>query len=221
MKKDRLYWWCDQAWLHVIYLIGIVMSCILVLNWNGFSTPAKLMCGLAILVPLHVFEENTLPGGFFFMNNLGAKSVNPRMYPQNMVTNMVTNMGAEIVFIILTFTANHLSISTAIIVIFFGIMECLHHTMNSVQVFNRYKSKGKKTLYGPGLITSYVGLLQLSMLGICWLRTQTVSASEVVVGIAIILGIAICLILIPFAISIRIKSERFAFTDIGYFKKYE
>lgn len=221
MKKDRLFWWCDQAWLHVIYLISIVMSCLLILNFDGFSTPSKLMCGLAILIPVHVFEENTFPGGFFFMNNLSAKSDNPRMYPQNMATNMVTNMGAEIIFVILTFAADYLPISTVVVVIFFGIIECLHHTVSSIQVFNRYKDKGKKTLYGPGLITSYVGLLQLSVLGICWLRTQTIGVSEVIIGIAIAMSIAVCLILIPFNISKRTKSKRFSFTDIGYFKKYE
>lgn len=25
------------------------------------------------MIPLHVFEENTAPGGFFFMNNSGFK----------------------------------------------------------------------------------------------------------------------------------------------------
>lgn len=221
MKKDRLRWWCDQAWLHVLYMMGIVISCVLVYNWNDFSAPEKLMCGLAVLIPLHVFEENSFPGGFFFMNNLAQKSEEPTVYPQNMVTNMITNMGAEIIFIVLAFNANILPVSCAVVVMFFGVMECLHHTANSVQIYNLYKSKGKKTLYTPGLITSYVGLLQLSTLGLYWIKDQTISMSEVLIGIAIIVCIAGGLILLPFQISKRIKSQRFKFDNVGYFEKYK
>ncbi|WP_187374077.1 hypothetical protein [Murimonas intestini] len=91
MKNDKLYQWCDQIWLHVLYGIGIAMSCLLVSRWSDISMPSKLMYMLTIMVPLHVFEENTFPGGFFFMNNLGQKSDRPMVYPQNMLTNMITN----------------------------------------------------------------------------------------------------------------------------------
>ena len=80
MKKDKLYQWCDQLWLHVLYGTGIMMSCFLIVGWSESSIPSKLMYLLTIMVPLHVFEENTLPGGFFFMNNLGQKSDKPMMY---------------------------------------------------------------------------------------------------------------------------------------------
>lgn len=220
MKKDWLYWWCDQAWLHVIYLVGVVMSCILIFAWNDFSVPAKLMCGLATLVPLHVFEENSLPGGFFYMNNLSQKSEEPLKYPQNMLTNMITNLGAEVIFIILTFSADYLSEATTIVVIFFGYMECAHHTMNGIQVYHKLKNKGKRTLYGPGTITSFVGLAQLSTMGICWIRGRSVNVTDIAVGIGIILFIALGLIILPFQISKRVKSQRFAFKESGYFEKF-
>lgn len=75
------------------------MTCYLLWNWAAFDLPQKLACMLAVAVPLHVFEENTFPGGFFYMNNMGFGSKEPMVYPQNRCTNMITNLGAEIVII--------------------------------------------------------------------------------------------------------------------------
>lgn len=221
MKKDKLYQWCDQLWLHVLYGIGIMMSCFLIVGWFESSIPSKLMYLLTIMVPLHVFEENTLPGGFFFMNNLGQKSDKPMMYPQNMMTNMITNLGAEIVFITVLIFADYIPNSAVVVVIVFGYAECVHHTMDGIRMYKKYAGRGKKTIYGPGTITSFAGLIQLSTYGLVWLTKQSVGVNEVIIGIGIILFVVIGLILIPFQISKRLRSQRFAFRSKGYFEKYE
>ena len=221
MKKDKLYQWCDQLWLHVLYGIGIMMSCFLIVGWSESSIPSKLMYLLTIMVPLHVFEENTLPGGFFFMNNLGQKSDKPMMYPQNMMTNMITNLGAEIVFITVLIFADYIPNSAVVVVIVFGYAECIHHTMDGIRMYKKYAGRGKKTIYGPGTITSFAGLIQLSTYGLVWLTKQSVGVNEVIIGIGIILFVVTGLILIPFQISKRLRSQRFAFRNKGYFEKYE
>ena len=77
---------------------------VLIINWGVWDVPQKLMCLLAVFLPLHVFEELTWPNGFhFMMNKLIQKSDNPLAYPENKLTDMVTNFGAEIMFIVLTF----------------------------------------------------------------------------------------------------------------------
>jgi hypothetical protein len=187
MKKDKLYQWCDQLWLHVLYGIGIMMSCFLIVGWSESSIPSKMMYLLTIMVPLHVFEENTLPGGFFFMNNLGQKSDKPMMYPQNMMTNMITNLGAEIVFITVLIFADYIPNSAVVVVIVFGYAECIHHTMDGIRMYKKYAGRGKKTIYGPGTITSFAGLIQLSTYGLVWLTKQSVGVNEVIIGIGIIL----------------------------------
>ena len=221
MKKDKLYQWCDQLWLHVLYGIGIMMSCFLIVGWSESSIPSKMMYLLTIMVPLHVFEENTLPGGFFFMNNLGQKSDKPMMYPQNMMTNMITNLGAEIVFITVLIFADYIPNSAVVVVIVFGYAECIHHTMDGIRMYKKYAGRGKKTIYGPGTITSFAGLIQLSTYGLVWLTKQSVGVNEVIIGIGIILFVVTGLILIPFQISKRLRSQRFAFRNKGYFDKYE
>lgn len=155
------------------------------------------------------------------MNNLGQRSDRPMVYPQNMLTNMITNLGAEILFIVVLIFADYIPNTAVIVVVLFGYAECIHHTMAGIRMYRRYADKGKRTIYGPGTITSYVGLIQLSTYGLVWLTKQNIVVSEVFAGIGIILLVVVGLILIPFIISKRVQSKRFAFSSNGYFEKYE
>ncbi|VIG18096.1 Uncharacterised protein [Clostridioides difficile] len=220
-KETLLSKWCDQAWLYCVYGLGIIMLNVLIWNWYSWDTPQKLMCGLAILVTVHIFEENTLPGGFAYMNNIGQKSAAPLVYPQNRLTNMWTNLGATILFIVLTFFAPQIPAICVTVVTIFGVAECIHHTKDGINMYKRYKDKGKKTIYGPGLINSYVGLLQLSVIGLKWILENKYQFSDFAFGLLIIVCVMVFGILIPFAISRKIKSQRFAFKDKGYFTKFE
>ncbi len=223
MKKSFLQNWCDQVWLQVVYILGVIMWCVLLVRWTSWDAPRRLICILTILVPLHIFEENTWPGGFFYMNNMGGGSENPMAYPQNQLTNMVTNFGAEIVFIIVVFFADKIPVSAVTAVILFGITETIHHTMDGIHMYRRYQEQGKKTLYGPGLITCLIGLLPAGVYGISWLieHSEKVTAGGILGGVGILLIIFIGLMMIPLTISRRTKSTKFAFTDKGYFSKFE
>ncbi len=213
--------WCDRTWLYAVYFLGIVMGCTLIWNWGSWEQSQKLICILAILVPMHIFEENTFPGGFYFMNNLGFHSQEPMVYPQNQCTNMVTNLGAEIVLILVTLSVSKVEVSAVALVVFFGLGETINHTRSGILMYRRYREKGKKTIYGPGLITSWCMMIPLSVAGIKWLTEYSFTIMQILGGIGMFAGIAVFLILLPFAISIRIKSKRFAFDDKGYFEKYE
>ncbi len=213
--------WCDKIWLYVVYAMALIMVGILVVNWKVWDIPQKLIGFLAVSIPMHIFEENTYPGGFFYMNNLTFGSKNPMMYPQNRATNMVTNLGAEIIFVLLTINAANLEAAVVTVVIFFGIVETVNHTREGIGMYKRYREKGKKTIYAPGLLTSVFPLLPQALCGIWWLSNQEFVVNDILKGIGISVGIAVFLILIPFGISIRVKSEEFSFRDKGYFEKYE
>lgn len=221
MKSSLFSKWCDQAWLYLVYLMAVAMACLLLWNWNSWEAAQKLVCLLAVAVPMHIFEENTYPAGFYFMNNLGFGSKQPMMYPQNRCTNMITNLGAEIVLILLTVNVSKITASAVALVVFFGIGETVNHTRSGVSMYFRYREKGKKTIYGPGLLTSWCVLIPLSALGTKWLLEHAATAPQIAGGIGIFLGIAVFLILLPFAVSIRVKSKVYAFQDKGYFEKYE
>ena len=104
MKLSLLDRWCGQPWLHTTYFMGIIMLNILIIQWPNWDIPQKLMGLLTVILPLHVFEELTWPNGFhFMMNKLIQKSDQPLAYPENRLTDMITNFGAEVLFIALTF----------------------------------------------------------------------------------------------------------------------
>lgn len=213
--------WCDQLWLYAVYFLGAVMACALIWNWDAWEMSRKLACMLAVAVPMHIFEENSFPGGFYYMNNLGFGSGEPMVYPQNRCTNMVTNLGAELVLILLTLNVQKVEPSAVTLVLFFGLGETVNHTRSGILMYRRYRERGKRTFYGPGLVTSWCVMIPLSTAALKWLTVHYPTALQVVGGIGIFLGIAVCLILLPFAVSLRVKSREFAFRDKGYFEKYE
>lgn len=218
--RNLISWWCDKAWLVCVYAIAVIASVVLIMNWNAFDTPEKIAWLLAIFIPAHVFEENTFPGGFFFMNNLTFGSKDPLAYPQNRATNMVTNLGAEIVFVLIAVNASALGPIAVTVAIFFGIVEFANHTREGIGMWTRFRSSGKKTIYAPGLATSCFLLLPLAVGGIAWLAANPFDWMQILAGVGICIGIAVCLILIPFAINLKVKSTEFAFQDAAYFSKY-
>jgi len=220
MKKSALNIWCDRLWLYFIYLSGIVMLNILIVGWNDMLTAQKITCMLAILIPVHVFEENTFPGGFFYQNNLGIGSKDPMVYPQNRLTNMITNMGAEITFIVLMILTPTIPYAAVTVAIAFGILETFNHSRQGVMMYRRYHDRGKATLYAPGAMSCWLGLLELSVYGWSWIASQPAMVSDILSGIGITIGIAVCFIMIPLAINTHIKSANFAFTRKGYYEKY-
>lgn len=155
------------------------------------------------------------------MNNMGQKSEQPMVYPQNMLTNMYTNLGAEILFILLTIYADKIAVAAAVVVIIFGYGECIHHTRDGIHMYMKYRGKGKKTIYGPGSLSSYIGLVQLSSYALFWVLKQDITVRGICGGIGIALFIITAMILVPFQISKKVKSHRFAFGSCGYFEKFE
>ena len=69
MKKSLLDKWCAQPWLYTTYFCGIVMMNVLIICWNDWNVPQRLMGLLTVFLPLHVFEELTYPNGFHYMMN--------------------------------------------------------------------------------------------------------------------------------------------------------
>lgn len=222
MKKSLLNWWCGQPWLHATYLLGVVMLNVLIVNWATWDIPQKLMCLLTIFLPLHVFEELTWPNGFhFMMNKLMQKSDNPLAYPENRLTDMITNFGAELLFILITFMTPVLGNKGLIFVIVFGIGETVVHTIFSIITLIHYKSKGKRTLYSPGLATAWCLLLEVSVYSVYWLTSSGTFVKTDLWGLTFVFFLIVFMIRLPFMISNKFKSTKYAYSEMGYFEKYE
>ena len=142
-------------------------------------------------------------------------------YPENRLTDMITNFGAELLLIVLTFITPMLGNKGVVFAVFFGIGETVVHTIFSIITLNHYKSKGKKTLYSPGLVTAWCLLLEVSTYGIYWLMTSGTFVKTDLWGLAFVAFLIIFMIRLPFIISNKIKSTKYAYTEMGYFEKYE
>ena len=222
MKPTMFQRFCDHGWLMLNYLLGAIMLNLLVWNWGEWDVPQKLICALAVLLPLHNFEEYTFPGGFFFVNNISVFSKDPMRYPQITVNTMITNTGAELFLVLLTFLAPSIGLPLAVMVVVFGYAETIIHIIDSMLMKARYKIIGKQTIYTPGLGTSLFLLAPISTFSLAWLLTQSVTEADIGAGIGLIAVVIVGLIGIPFGIAMKWHPKRYAMNpDLGYFEKYE
>lgn len=210
--------WCGKPWLIAVYAVGLALAVTAAVRWNVWGTPKRILCLLAILLPLHVFEENTFPDGFHYMMNLAQNSDRPDLGPMNRLTDMVSNFGGEVLFLLLFLWGGN--VGTSILAAFFGIGESIVHTILGAATHKKLKSRGMKTIYGPGLATSYLALLPLSVYALRWLTFQTITPADAVTGVLLAAAVIVLLIRIPIIVLGKYQPE-YAFTSSGYFKKYE
>lgn len=206
--------WCRWQWLAVTYLIGLALIFIATLHWNDWSTPKRLLCVLAILLPLHVFEENTYPNGFHYQINTIQGSQRPNVGPLNTISNMVTNFGAEMLFITLFIWGGNMA--TCILIAFFGIGESVIHTMFGVLMRKRSHCGDIKGVYGPGLLSAYFALLPLSIYAVFWMNSQMINVPDIAFGILLIILVIVLFIRAPVKVLGKYQPE-YAFDSSGYY----
>lgn len=217
---DLLDKWCGKSWLYCLYGIGFVMLAIAVGHWQSWTGPQKVMGVMCVMLPIHVFEENTWPGGFPYMNNVAFGSHDPMVYPQNRLTNMWTNLGAEIIYILYLLVTPVWPAVAMINIIVFALGQCALHTRSGAVMYKIYKDRGKKTIYGPGSVSTYLGLVPLAVCAGVTMSGLDWGWLDVIGGILSLLLIVVPMILIPFRISARVRSRRFALTEKGCFADY-
>lgn len=210
--------WCKKTWLYVMYAIGAVLCVVAALNWNHWSFEMKLLAANAIILPAHVFEEWQFPGGFSYQYNMVMGSDRLDHYPMNRLTDMITNFGGEILFIAMLILGVANTGTTLALTIFCW-MEAVLHTAIGVFMWTKFKAKGKRSIYGTGSATSYIGFLPAAIWGTRWLLQQTITGVDIrnaVILLAIMLG---GLILIPENLLKR-KDNPYVFENAGYYEKF-
>ena len=216
--KEILVKWCDKPWLITTYILGFVMFVVSVFFWKGWGMPRRFLALIAITLPIHVFEENTYPDGFHYMMNLVQKSENPNAGPMNKLSNMISNFGGEILFLILVIWGGN--IGSSILVAFFGIGESIVHTLFGFLTYRELKIKGMKTIYGPGSLSAYLTMLPVSVYTISWLLTQNITKTDLLTGIFLIACVIALLIRMPIMLFGKFQPE-YEFKSSGYFGKFK
>lgn len=223
MKKD-MNWWCDRAWIKFGCWITALMTCLIMVFWKSWSPELKVIAAIAALIPIHVIEEWVFPGGFHFQyNTFLYKSDQPDRYPTCRLSDVITNLGATFLYIILTCigVANGGSASTGVIMgtIGFCLLEVIIHTTFGTMAYFHYKGKGKTTIYGPGSITAYLGFGVFGAILCYGMQGRTIGTNDWITCGVILAIIAFGLILIPENI-IKKKDNKYYFKTNGYYDRF-
>lgn len=224
MKRD-MNWWCDRAWIIFGCWITALMTALIMIFWNSWSTELKVIAAIAALIPIHVVEEWVFPGGFHFQyNTFLYKSDQPDRYPMCRKSDMVTNLEATFMYMILTLiTVLHGGeVNTGVIMgtIAFSVLEIIIHTTFGVKAYFKYRKHGKQTIYGPGSITAYLGFGVFGIILCYGMQGRVITSGDWIVCGIILAIIAFCCILIPENI-IKKKDNDFYFKSNGYYDRFE
>lgn len=211
-----------NIWLYVMAVAGAVLAAVLIQCWGRFDWIQRLMIMTDIVLVLHVWEEWRYPAGFAYMYNTLFKSERPDRYPMNQLTDMITNFGALLVFTggIILFPGA-VWIGTAMFL--FCLMEVFAHTAFGIKMKNKFRDRGKRTIYNPGYASTMLGFLPIAFGFWYWLMAKKTAVwVDWVAGLAVSIVVFLALIVLPEAL-FRNEDSPYPFTgkyEFGYFKKF-
>lgn len=222
MKKIGLNWWCDRAWIKFLCIIASLMTGLILMNWNTWSTELKIIAAIAVLIPLHVLEEWVFPGGFHYQYNSFFGSALPERYPMCRLTDMITNLAGTILYIILTVLCiirDEVSTGMILGTIIFCCLELIVHTVFGIFMYVKLKAKGKTTIYGPGSITAYWGFTVFGVILLYCMKGRTILSYDWIEAGIILLIIAVGCILLPENL-LKKKDTQYYFENNGYYDRF-
>jgi hypothetical protein len=220
MNKVLNFWM--KIWLYVMAVGGIILIVLLGVYWTQLDWATRLVYFSVITLPFHVWEEWRFPAGFHYIYNLMQKSDMPDRFPMNRVSDMLTNFGALIVGIVFIIIGGKLII--ALTLFYFCGMEVIAHTYTGIFAYKFFKEKGKKTIYNPGLGTTYLMFLPAAIGYIYIFATGIFPTvwSDWLLGAALGVGELLLLIVLPEGL-LKNRNTPYPFTgkyQYGYFKKF-
>ena len=223
MKKTGLNWWCDRAWIKFSCVIAVIMTGLILLNWEKWSMELKMIAAIAALIPIHVIEEWVFPGGFHYQFNCISKSDQLDRYPMCRLTDMITNIVATLFYVFLTvLSLINGKVSNGIILgtIIFCALELVVHTIFGIIMYDKFKAKGKTTIYGPGSLTAYFGFTVFGIILMFCLKERMIVSSDWIGAVEVVGFILfVCLLLPDFLF--KKKDNHYYFESNGYFNRFE
>lgn len=139
-------------------------------------------------------------------------------YPMSQVTDMITNFIPIIYCVVML--AIGMPYIVALSAFWFSIAEVLVHTLNGLFTKKHFKSKGKKTIYNPGLATTLFGFLPIAIAYIISFAHKMPTFKELL--LSFLICIALGVICIPITEKLfKNKNTKFPYNwGKGYFEKF-
>ncbi len=158
MKKTSKIWL--SVWLYMMITVSGIIIGITICNRQAWELQQKLFAAATALLPFHVLEEWYFPGGFHTMYNLMAKSDCTDRYPMNQMSDMWTNLiGMIFGCVVLLVGVNPFF---CVMQLFLCCAEVFGHFSGGIFLYRKFKNKGKRTVYSPGMATTIVGYLPIA-----------------------------------------------------------
>ncbi len=159
MKKAGKLWL--SVWLYMMVLVGGVIIGIAVCSRSVWGLQQMLFAAATALLPLHVLEEWHFPGGFHSMYNLMAGSDRPDRYPMNRMSDMWTNLiGVLFGCVVLVVGASPFF---CVMQLFLCCAEVFGHFSGGVFLYRRFRGRGKRGIYSPGMATTVFGYIPVAV----------------------------------------------------------
>lgn len=217
-------WWCDRAWIYVSCVLSAAMFCWMLVCWNEWSTALKVLASIAVLIPVHVVEEWVFPGGFHYQYNIGLyKSDAPDRYPMCRLTDMITNLGATLMYIgfVIYCVCNSGEVPNGLILgtVGFCALEMILHTFFGIKMYFRFRSAGKKTIYGPGSITAYWCFVPLGVIGWHCIADSIFTSTDWWVAGGVLAAIG-CVWILGAELLFRRRDTAYYFLTAGYYERF-
>ncbi|WP_455542683.1 HXXEE domain-containing protein [Intestinibacter sp.] len=225
-KLDK---WCDVDWILFLCVTGVVTAVLAAIFWDKIPLGAQGAVFAAIIMPFHVLEEWKFPGGLHYFYNVifGPKDESKKeldRFPMSRLTDMITNVGLQwipLIYLVLCFFTE-LSNATALCMMLLCFIEVFAHTGAGITTYVWLKKDGKKTIYHPGLATSWMLFLPAGFYLVT--RLENITGNDWLwCGILFVIMMLICIPLTETPLKkwvIKQEKGMFAFVDAKYYRKY-
>lgn len=202
------------GWLYVIAIMAIVLGVNLCLKWRSWELRRKLCAMAVITLVLHVWEEWVLPGGYWYLYNLGSNN-----YPMSQLTDMLTNfLGVALGTVVVMYGVNNISTIT---IMFVCLSEALvHSTVIVAKSLSAFSDAGITVIYNPGMLTALLLFLPIGLSLLISLLRSHLRVSRWIYGIisfAILMNVTV---IAPEALLQNMDSE-YAFDNKGYYQQFD
>ena len=213
------YWFVEKGWLYGMAVMGIVSGVQLMVHGKDWDFLRKAGAFTVIVLVLHVMEEWVIPGGFHYFYNIASAPGLRDRYPMNQLTDMITNLGGALMWFALVQT-NRYGRRMTFAVMIFGYAELAIHVMGaSLSRTLLLESGAYSPFYGPGLLTSVLCWLPLSMACTTYFVRTKVKGREVLGSVALLAALSVLLIALPERL-LKSEDTPFVYADAGWYEQY-
>jgi hypothetical protein len=215
-------WFVGWGWLYAMVAMSVTLVVQMVVakaRGRGWGALRVLGALTVVVLTLHVWEEWVIPGGFHYIYNAGSDALLRDRYPMNEVTDMITNLGGALVWLVLV-ELDRYGRKMGFAVMLFGYFEFAVHNLLAYESMTMlYEAGVYSGFYAPGLFTAVACWLPLSAAHTAWFAKNGVGWKDAVGGVVILVVLSQLLVTAPENL-IKSEDNPYAFPNAGWYERF-